>query len=184
MAVSKALGESNANQSDDYLQLDSNKSKVEKCSDMLKILKETVTTFTTTKSAVEQENNQLLEKVKELESSPISTQQEKVDLTELSEEMDRLQSEIGKSKKILKQKDQVIKELKNGRASRKIEEKLKSEIVEKDSKIEKIEKNLKKSENKTREIQMKYDRKYENYQNELEKNIKEVRNFRGIEHFR
>merc|ERR1712062_582870 len=54
VALSKALGESNKNQSADYLQLDSNeKSKLEQCSDMLKVVKETVTTFTTTKSAVE-----------------------------------------------------------------------------------------------------------------------------------
>ena len=97
------------------------------------------------------------------------------DLAELSEEVDRLQAEIGTSKSLLRQKDIMIKDLKISleeqiRSSNRFEaenEKLTSELSERDLDLKIQEDELKKTTSKIEELGKQNAEQLENFRNDI-----------------
>ena len=102
-------------------------------------------------------------------------QTEAGDLMELSEEVDRLQAEIGTSKSLLRQKDIMIKDLKISleeqiRSSNRFEaenEKLTSELSERDLDLKIQEEELKKTTSKIEELGKQNAEQLENFRNDI-----------------
>ena len=97
------------------------------------------------------------------------------DLSELSEEVDRLQAEIGTSKSLLRQKDIMIKDLKISleeqiRSSNRFEaenEKLTSELSERDLDLKIQKEELKKTTSKIEELGKQNAEQLENFRNDV-----------------